>query len=390
MSNLPDGFEQIELFEQPEKPKKKRKKKQEVDVRVLDLFSGIGGIALAAHWAGMETVAFCEIEPFCQKVLSKNFPGIPIYDDVTKLTREQLEKDGVIDDSRGIDAIFGGIPCQPFSIAGKQKGKDDERHLWPEMFRLIRELQPRWVLVENVTGFIRLALDDVLNDLESENYKATTIVLPAHAVGAPHKRERIFIVAHSSVSKCNTRTKEQRVLREVQRDRSKQHHTDRSSETFTAMANTNSDGNNSTEKHRADRNRTEKMQEWYEPQRRSSDNSETLANSSRSRQQECNTPTFTEGKRLDTRCSNEDRRTGAIEPRVGGMLDGVSSRMDQYRLSHRWPALLGESQYEWEPSRVSTVVKNRKDRLKALGNAVVPQQIYPILKAMMKDENKNK
>jgi len=103
-------------------------------VRALDLFSGIGGIALAAHWAGIETAAFCEIEPYCQKVLRRHWPDVPIYDDVRTITKEQLERDGVMDNG-AIDLICGGYPCQPFSTAGKRRGKADDRHLWPEMFR---------------------------------------------------------------------------------------------------------------------------------------------------------------------------------------------------------------------------------------------------------------
>src|SRR5690606_12392126 len=103
-------------------------------VRMLDLFSGIGGMALAAEWAGIETVAFCEIEPYCQKVLKKHWPTVPIYTDVRKLTRERLEKDGVIGNGRTIDLICGGYPCQPFSVAGKRRGTEDDRYLWPEMF----------------------------------------------------------------------------------------------------------------------------------------------------------------------------------------------------------------------------------------------------------------
>jgi DNA (cytosine-5)-methyltransferase 1 len=178
-------------------------------MKVLDLFSGIGGFSLSAHWAGMTTAAFCEIDPFCQKVLNKNFPGVPIYDDVRMVTRQQLEKDGVIDDTRGFDIITGGPPCQSFSIAGKQRGQDDERHLWPEMFRIIQELQPSWIVVENVTGFIDLVLDDVLDDLESEGYATQSLVLPASAVGASHKRERIWIVAHSDSYRVQRSIKEE-------------------------------------------------------------------------------------------------------------------------------------------------------------------------------------
>src|SRR5690242_14537733 len=106
-------------------------------MRHLDLFSGIGGFSLAAGWAGFTTVQFCEIDPFCQKVLAKNFPGVPIHDDIRTLAGESLGP---------IDLITGGFPCQPFSVAGKRRGADDDRHLWPEMARLVGECRPRWVL----------------------------------------------------------------------------------------------------------------------------------------------------------------------------------------------------------------------------------------------------
>jgi DNA (cytosine-5)-methyltransferase 1 len=149
---------------------------------------------LACEWAGIETVAFCEREPFCQKVLRKHWPHVPIYDDVCTLTKERLEADGI----GTIDIIHGGFPCQPFSIAGEQLGENDDRHLWPEMFRIIAEIRPTWIVGENVAGFIRLALDNTLSDLESIGYTTRTFVLPACAVGADHRRDRTFIVAYAS------------------------------------------------------------------------------------------------------------------------------------------------------------------------------------------------
>ncbi len=157
----------------------------------LDLFSGIGGFALAASrvWGESHEIAsFCEIDPFCQKVLQKNFPNIYIHDDIKTLSGF---------DFRGIDLITGGFPCQPFSVAGKQRSKADDRYLWGEMFRVISEASPRWIVAENVAGIIKLALDDVLSDLESANYTAQAVVIPACAVGAPHKRERVWIIAHT-------------------------------------------------------------------------------------------------------------------------------------------------------------------------------------------------
>jgi len=165
-------------------------------MRMLSLFAGIGGIDLAAQWAGIETVAFCEIDPFCQKVLKKHWPGVPIFDDVRTINKQKLIEKGVIGDERAIDIICGGYPCQPFSHAGERKGEDDDRHLWPEVSRLLQEIRPNWFLGENVAGHVTLGLDDVLSDLERIGYTAEPFIIPASAVGAFHRRDRVFIVAH--------------------------------------------------------------------------------------------------------------------------------------------------------------------------------------------------
>ena len=158
-------------------------------VRHLDLFSGIGGFALAARMVGgIETVAFCEINPYATKVLQKNFPGVPIHNDVKTLKPNEHGR---------IDLITGGYPCQPFSYAGERNGEEDDRHLWPEVRRIIEECRPRWVLCENVAGHITLGLDQVLSELESIGYSAGATVLPACAVNAWHRRDRVWIIAHS-------------------------------------------------------------------------------------------------------------------------------------------------------------------------------------------------
>lgn len=162
-------------------------------MKILDLFSGIGGFSLGLERAGMETAAFCEYDEKARKVLSKHWPDVPIYEDVRTLTGEQLEKDGIGD----IGLICGGYPCQPFSVAGKRQGKDDDRHLWPEFFRLIQEIRPAWVIAENVAGHINMGLDSVLADLDSEAYQCQTFLIPACSVGAFHRRDRIWIVAHT-------------------------------------------------------------------------------------------------------------------------------------------------------------------------------------------------
>lgn len=163
-------------------------------MKMLSLFSGIGGIDLAAHWVGVETVAFCEIDPFCRRVLAKHWPSVPIFGDIRKLTKEVLADAGV----GTIDIICGGYPCQPFSCAGQRRGAADDRHLWPEMYRVIREIKPAWVVCENVAGHVSMGLDDVLFDLESADYAAQAFAIPAAGVGAAHKRERVFVVSHTN------------------------------------------------------------------------------------------------------------------------------------------------------------------------------------------------
>ena len=158
-------------------------------LKILDLFSGIGGFSLGLEATGhFETAAFCEIEPYCKQVLKKHWPTVPIFDDIRQLKGTDIGT---------IDIITGGYPCQPFSVAGKQKAEQDPRHLWPEYFRLIQELRPTWVIGENVSGHIKLGLDSVLEDLASEGYSTRTFSISASSIGANHKRERVWTVAYS-------------------------------------------------------------------------------------------------------------------------------------------------------------------------------------------------
>lgn len=193
-------------------------------MKMLSLFAGIGGLDLAAHWAGIETAAFCEINPFCREILAKHWPGVPIFSDVKKLTKETLQDAGV----GSVDIVCGGFPCQPFSAAGKRKGTCDDRYLLPEMLRVISEIEPTWVVGENVTGLLSMAeqvspsemdlrifnrtpdedyyrgvstrqetmlLVGILEKLEAIGYEVQTFHFPACGVAAPHARYRVFIVA---------------------------------------------------------------------------------------------------------------------------------------------------------------------------------------------------
>jgi len=161
-------------------------------LRVLDLFSGIGGFSLGLERAGMKTVAFCEIEEFPRKVLRKHWPEVPIYDDVRTLTAARLAADGI-----GVDVICGGFPCQDISVAGKGVGIEGERSgLWKEYARLIGEIRPQYVIVENVAALLGRGLSRVLGDLAEIGYDAEWHCIPASSVGAPHLRDRLWLVAY--------------------------------------------------------------------------------------------------------------------------------------------------------------------------------------------------
>ncbi len=166
-------------------------------MKVLDLFSGIGGFSLGLERAGFETVAFCEIEPFCRKVLKKHWPDVPIYNDVRELTFERLESDGIT----GIDVITGGFPCQDISVAGKQAGIEGERSgLWSECARLLGDIRPRYAIFENVTALISGErgkwFERVLWDISQVGYDAEWHCIPASELGAHHHRDRVWIIAY--------------------------------------------------------------------------------------------------------------------------------------------------------------------------------------------------
>jgi DNA (cytosine-5)-methyltransferase 1 len=163
------------------------------DMKHGSLFSGIGGFDLASEWMGWENIFHCEINPFGRKILNYYWPNSISYDDIKKTDFTK---------HRGaIDIISGGFPCQPFSVAGKRKGTEDDRNLWPEMLRAIREIQPMWIVGENVPGLISwsggLVFEQVQTDLENEGYQVWTVILPACAVGALHRRDRTWFVAYS-------------------------------------------------------------------------------------------------------------------------------------------------------------------------------------------------
>jgi len=194
----------------------------------VDLFSGIGGFALASEcvWPQMKHV-FCENDAFCQTILRKHWPDAPIYGDIKSFTNAkctgQLQSEGTKQDKwqwpvNGVDLITGGFPCQPFSIAGERRGVDDARHLWPEMRRVIQEFAPRYVVAENVRGILSihggLVFEQVCLDLEALGYEVQPIIIPACAVNAPHRRDRVWFIAHSKSVRRKQGDSKRRGLRE--------------------------------------------------------------------------------------------------------------------------------------------------------------------------------
>ena len=175
--------------------------------KILDLFSGLGGFSLGLERTGcFKTIAFCDNDKFSKLILDKHWKGVKVYNDVREITKERFIADGI----QFPDIITGGFPCQPFSVAGKQKGTSDDRHLWPDMFRIIKAFKPRYVIGENVRGIINIqdgvVFETVCTDLESEGYEVQPFIIPAAGVGAPHRRERVWIVAHSSKFGCGSRS----------------------------------------------------------------------------------------------------------------------------------------------------------------------------------------
>lgn len=304
----------------------------------LDLFSGIGGFALAveAVWPEAEHV-FCEIDPFCQQVLKKHFPNSKIHEDIKTLTytdngrsaEQKLEAAGNKQRDRKpkFDLLTGGFPCQPFSAAGKRRAQNDDRYLWPEMLRVIRETRPTWIVGENVAGIINLALEQVCLDLEAEGYEVQPFIIPACAVNAPHRRDRVWIVAYASGERRQQESRSAPCDESSDEGRTALHDHESSSDdqVWEAIADSSSTGLEGRQQSEAARHNRFSSRKW----------------------------------RAEGYDWEADWPQVATE--LCGVDDGLPVELDGFKL---------------------TKAQHRAQRLKALGNAIVPQIAIEIFKAI--------
>lgn len=339
----------------------------------LSLFSGIGGLDLAAEWAGFKSVGQCEWADYPTKVLEKHWPNVPRWRDIRDLTGADFYERT---NRRTVDVISGGFPCQPFSVAGKQRGKDDDRYLWPEMVRVIKELRPTWVVGENVAGIINMALDTVLSDLEAAGYTVRTFVLPACGVNAPHQRYRTAIVAYANrIGRFHRRFEDGTAEKREQ-----------AQPEFSKCSEDVADSDSYGKEHCGERERVHnkkwdcKTEEcrWdhFEPGVRG--NSENVSNTNSPRRKEFDSSKIPDQQGFSG--GNGYERT-VCNSASQGLQDGAEKPLGKYREKQE------SNRSDWwaaEPGvgRVANGVPNRVDRIKCLGNAVVPAQFYPVFQAI--------
>ena len=411
-------------------------------LKILDLFSGLGGFSLGLERTGRyKTVAFCEIDKYCTLLLQKHWKGVKIYNDVKKITKEGFEADGI----ESPDIITGGFPCQPFSVAGKQKGTSDDRHLWPEMFRIIKAFKPRFVIGENVPGIVNIqdgvVFETVCTDLESQGYEVQPFNIPAAAVGAPHQRKRIWIIATLADSISNNEGREiSRSYEEKGRVQEEHRSKDSASGIFSGTSEIRKSNNGYEAMENSGRtlrqgssirkkNEDEVGKENANQHQRSSSSSESnVANtntrlsdgqkkelqsrgqasiSSRERENVANAKSISSDGREIGQHSEESREKGKIGIEVGGVssdrqklantdserLEGLGQSRSQFNetssstsCSEERQGQVGQGWWEFEPNvgRVAHGVPGRVHRLKALGNSIVPQIAEEIGRAIIK------
>jgi DNA-cytosine methyltransferase len=410
-------------------------------LKILDLFSGLGGFSLGLERTGkFKTVAFCEIDKYCTLLLQKHWKGIKIYEDVRKINKEQFDTDGI----EYPDIITGGFPCQPFSVAGKQKGTGDDRHLWPEMFRIIKTFKPKFVIGENVKGLINIqdgvVFETVCTDLESEGYEVQAFNIPAAGVGAPHRRERIWILATNVANSISDNEREQvtrgdeeekRIQEEYRQDNSTTRQSSRTSAirngdrgyedmantesertrsnnegvrqgisginrgqgtigTKKDMANSNTRFSNGTNKEIFSRGQTSNISS-------TGGGDKNVENSRRTLQQGTFFQRENENEIRKGNANQSQRPSSPPEYDVANSSSEQShsndngqeqreiSQQEQIELGGRSSGTLWPSNWEFEPNvgRVANGVPGRVHRLKGLGNSIVPKIAEEIGKAII-------
>jgi len=315
------------------------------------LFSGIGGFDLAAEWMGWQNIFQVEIEEYCQRLLAQNFPNVERHRDIREFDGKQY--------AGRIDIISGGFPCQPFSQAGKRQGKEDPRHLWPQMLRIISEIEPRWVLGENVSGIFSwsggLVFDEIQSDLADIGYETIPVRIPAVAVGAPHRRDRWWFIAHRAGIQSDKRT-------ENDNGSGKDGEAHRPSSADSNAADTGREHGARTQ-NSGELERQTGSGNASESQRSTGrDTIRTTAHTENIGQQFCEQEPKT-GKNTTTRADRSQWERSWIEvaAELCGLDDGLPVELDGFTLSKS---------------------KHREHQLKGLGNAIVPQVALEIFKAI--------
>jgi len=333
------------------------------------LFQGIGGFSLAARWAGIPTIWECEIDNYCHELSKKNFPEIKTrYRDIKDMLNEENQ-------IRRVSIVSGGFPCQGFSHAGKRRGKKDDRYLWPQTIEVIKKVRPDWCILENVPGIINLALDDVLNDLEMAGYSWETFIIPALSVGANHRRDRVWIVAHNDRINSNNSG-----LRGVEISQQQE------AGVSGIMADTTVNNARQSKVKPKDRGRSNSKRIGGkfrdEPCGPSKAMADTKCKRQRLRNNE-NEKIFMDG--------TAKRETRSPIPEGGdstkqGLQNGSEKTMGEQRKKQKFKR---SNWWAIEPGvgRVAHGVSGRMDRLKGLGNAVVPQIPYIFFEFIKEIEN---
>ena len=379
-------------------------------MKILDLFSGIGGFSLGLERAGFKTIAFCEMDKYCKLVLQKHWKGVKMYNDVREITKARFETDGI----EFPEIITGGFPCQPFSVAGKQKGTSDDRHLWPEMFRIIKEFKPRWVIGENVKGITNiqdgLVFETVCTNLEGEGYEVRAFNIPAAGVGAPHRRERIWIVAHSNDTRNRTpeyetnkdgqKTDERR--QEQSQLKSSRHgeNVENSRRTLRQGSSIREKNEDETRKEDADQHQrsssspepnvanAESIKSREQTQRQGWENSTRRSIDSRGDSKKRSEDNVANANINGTeRNQSEDRERSRTQQSSQDVANASAGRRASQKteVSTRGNGIEHQSWWQSEPDvgRVAHGIPGRVHRLKALGNSIVPQIAEEIGKAIM-------